>query len=211
MNDVPLGPWRGGLGGEQGVVMEKPKGFPDNLVLIGMFGSGKSTVGRILATHLRYHFLDVDQIIENRFHKPLQKVLDQLGMEGFMKMEEEAILALQPRHCVIATGGSAVYYPKAMNYLKTLGPRILLKVPLTELKKRIPDFSARGTVRRGGDTMAALFRERSPLLEKYADHTLKAYGRSWEDMAIDLLQQMGVKMTPPRMGTPSKAVKKNKK
>jgi len=191
--------------------VEKPKDFPDNLILIGMFGSGKTTVGRILARHLRYHFIDVDQLIEARFHKPLQKVLERLGMEGFMKMEEGILLALHPRHCVVATGGSAVYYPKAMAYLKTLGPRVFLKVPLAELKRRIPDFSARGTVRRGGETIDALFRERRPLLERYADITLKAYGKSWEDMALDLLQQMGVKITPPKLGTPSGMVKKRNK
>lgn len=176
--------------------MEKPKGFPDNLVLIGMFGSGKTTVGRLLARHLRYHFLDVDQVIESRFHKPLQKVLDQLGMEGFMKMEEQVVLSLQPRHCVVATGGSVVYYPKAMAYLKTLGPRVFLQVPLAELKRRIPDFSARGTVRRGGDTIDALFKERTPLLKRYADLTLKAYGKPWEEIAFDLLRDLGVRGVP---------------
>jgi shikimate kinase len=182
--------------------MEKPKDFPGNLVLIGMFGSGKTTVGRILAFHLRYHFLDVDHLIESRFHKPLQKVLESLGMEGFMKMEEETLLALHPRHCVVATGGSAVYYPKAMAHLRTLGPRVYLKVPLPELKRRIPEFTNRGTVRRGGETLPELFRERTPLLEKYADVTIKAHGRSWEDMSLDLLERFGVRTLPPKTPTP---------
>jgi shikimate kinase len=192
--------------------MEKPKGFPDNLVLIGMFGSGKSTVGRILATHLRYHFIDVDQIIENRFHKPLQKVLEQLGMEGFMKMEEETLMALQTRHCVVATGGSAVYYPKAMASLKALGPKVYLKVPLSELKRHMPEWSNRGVVcRGGGGSLASVFKERAPLLEKYADLTLKAYGRTWEEMALDLLRQMGVKVTPPKTGILGAADRKKRK
>ena len=174
--------------------MEKPKGFPDNLVLIGMFGSGKSTLGRILAAQLRYHFLDVDHLIESKFRKPLQKVLDQLGMAGFMKMEEEVMMALHPRHCIIATGGSAVYYPKAMTYMKALGPRVYLKVPLGELKRRMPEWSERGTVCRGGKTITALYKERSPLLDKYADMEIKAYDRPWEEMALDIMEYFGVKV-----------------
>jgi shikimate kinase len=175
--------------------MEKPKGFPDNLVLIGMFGSGKTTVGRILAEHLRYHFLDVDHLIESRFHKPLQKVLEALGMQGFMKMEEEILMALHPRHCVISTGGSAVYYPKAMAYLGALGPRIFLKVPLSELKRRMPEWSNQGVVCRGGSTLVTLYAERSPLLKKYADFSVNAYGRPWEEQALDVLVHYGVKIS----------------
>ncbi|HET9870267.1 MAG TPA: shikimate kinase, partial [bacterium] len=111
--------------------------LPPNLVLIGMFGSGKSTVGRLLAEALRYHFVDVDHLIEARYRMPLQKVLDKLGMKGFMRMEEATLLALRSRRCVVSPGGSAVYYAKAMRHLGTLGPRIYLRVPLPELKRRL--------------------------------------------------------------------------
>src|SRR5690349_15088221 len=97
-----------------------PRAIPENLVLIGMFGSGKSTVGRLLAQKLRYHFVDVDHLIEGKFRMPLQKVLDKLGMKGFMKMEDEVLQALRYWHCVIAPGGSAIYYPKGMRQLKKL-------------------------------------------------------------------------------------------
>ncbi len=165
----------------------RPKGFPENLVLIGMFGSGKSTIGRILAQKLRYHFVDVDQLIERRYQKPLQRVLDELGIKDFMKMEDDALQKLRQWHAVLAPGGSAVYYPKGMAQLKKLGPRIYLKVSLTTLKKRLPDWSNRGVVCRGGNTLSALYQERTPLFKKYADHTINTRGKSAEKIAQEIL------------------------
>jgi shikimate kinase len=170
----------------------RPKEFPQNLVLIGMFGSGKSTIGRILAAKLRYHFVDVDQLIEAKFKKPLQKVLDDLGMKGFMKMEDETLQALRNWHCVLSPGGSAVYYPKGMKHLRKLGPRIFLKVELDELKKRLPDWSNRGVVCRGGTSLSALYKERSPLFRKYADFTVETYGKSAEKIAQEILAVLGL-------------------
>ena len=168
----------------------RPPAFPENLVLIGMFGSGKSTIGRLLAQKLRYTFVDVDHLIEAKYRMPLQKVLDKLGMKGFMKMEDETLQALHFRHCVISPGGSAVYYPKAMRHLKELGPRIFLRVSLPDLKKRIPDWSNRGVVCRGGATLPALYRERAPLFRKYADLTIDARGKSAEKQAQEILKHL---------------------
>jgi shikimate kinase len=169
----------------------RPKEFPENLVLIGMFGSGKSTIGKILAAKLRYHFVDVDQLIEAKFKKPLQKVLDELGMKKFMKMEDQTLQALRNWHCVISPGGSAVYYPQGMKHLKGLGPRIYLEVSLPTLKKRLPDWSNRGVVCRGGDSLPALYQERTPLFHKYADLTIKTQGKSAEKIAQDILVALG--------------------
>jgi len=168
----------------------QPVRFPENLILIGMFGSGKSTIGRILADKLRYHFIDVDHLIEAKHRMPLQKVLDKLGMKKFMDMEDKTLQALRYRHCVISPGGSAVYYPKAMKHLENLGPRIFLKVPLTDLKKRLPDWSNRGVVCRGGTTLAALYRERGPLFRRYADLTVDVAGTSAEKIAKDILEKL---------------------
>jgi len=174
------------------IPVARPKAFPQNLVLIGMFGSGKSTIGRILAAKLRYHFVDVDHLIESKYKKPLQKVLDELGMKGFMKMEDEALQALRNWHCVISPGGSAVYYPRAMKHLKSLGPRIFLKVDLASLKKRLPVWSNRGVVCRGGNSLSALFSERAPLFKKYADLTIEAKGKSAEKIAQEILAKLGL-------------------
>jgi shikimate kinase len=164
----------------------RPKNFPENIVLIGMFGSGKSTIGKILAQKLRYHFVDVDELIERKYRKPLQRVLDELGMKNFMKMEDQTLQLLRQWHSVTSPGGSAVYYPKGMAQLGRLGPRIYLKVSLETLKKRLPDWSQRGVVCRGGTTLPALYRERVPLFKKYADHTIETEGRSAEKIANDI-------------------------
>jgi shikimate kinase len=173
-----------------------PREKPENLVLIGMFGSGKSTIGKILAEKLRYHFVDVDHLIERKFQKPLQRVLDDLGIKGFMKMEDETIQALRYRHCVISPGGSAVYYPKAMKQLALLGPRIYLKVELKELRRRLPDWSNRGVVCRGGNTLAALYRERAPLFKKYADLTVDGSAGNAAAIASRILAQLAEEKNP---------------
>jgi shikimate kinase len=165
----------------------RPKNFPENVVLVGMFGSGKSTIGKILARKLRYNFTDVDELIERKYRKPLQRVLDELGMKPFMKMEDQTLQLLRQWHCVISPGGSAVYYPQGMKQLGTLGPRIYLKVSLAVLKKRLPDWSQRGVVCRGGTTLTALFRERSPLFKKYADYAIDTQGKSAEKIADEIL------------------------
>ncbi len=164
--------------------------FPENIVLIGMFGSGKSTVGRLLAEKLRYHFVDVDHLIEAKYRMPLQKVLDKLGMKGFMRMEDETLRALRYRHCVIAPGGSAVYYPKGMRHLKGLGPCVFLKVELEDLQKRLPDWSNRGVVCRGGGTLPALYRERAPLFSQHADLTVETKAKSAPKIAVEILKNL---------------------
>jgi len=168
----------------------RPADFPENLVLIGMFGSGKSTVGRLLAEKLRYHFVDVDHLIEAKYHMPLQKVLDKLGMKGFMRMEDETLQALRYWHCVIAPGGSAVYYPKGMRQLKKLGPCIFLKAELGELQKRLPHWSNRGVVCRGGETLPALYKERAPLFKKYADLMVETKSRAASKIAAEVLKRL---------------------
>jgi len=165
--------------------------LPNNIILIGMFGSGKSTVGRLMAQKIRYTLVDPDHLIENRYHKPLQRVLDVLGMKGFMAMEDQILQDIKTRRCVVAPGGSAVYYPKAMASLRKLGPVVYLKVDLAELKKRLPNWSARGTICRGGDTIPALYRERTPLYRKYADLVVNANGHKWEKTAADVLKAVG--------------------
>src|ERR1700679_742189 len=171
----------------------RPKNFPENIVLIGMFGSGKSNIGKILAHKLRYHFVDVDELIERKYRKPLQRVLDELGMKDFMKMEDQTLQLLRQWHSVTSPGGSAVYYPKGMAQLGRLGPRVYLKVSLETLKKRLPDWSQRGVVCRGGTTLPALYRERLPLFKKYADHTINTQVKSAKRIASYILKFLSEK------------------
>lgn len=176
--------------GEQSLPDHAPE--TNNIILIGMFGSGKSTVGRIIADKLRYTLVDTDLLIERKYKKPLQRVLDELGMKGFMGMEDKTLQDIQTRRCVVAPGGSSVYYPKGMAHLRKLGPVVFLKVDLREILKRIPDISNRGTVRRGGDSIPALYRERAPLYRKYADIIVDANSQNWQKTAAEVIKALDI-------------------
>jgi len=141
----------------------------DNVVLIGMPGSGKSTVGVLLAKALGYEFLDVDLVIQRREGALLQEILDARGVEAFLDAEEEAVRSVDCRKHVVAPGGSAVCRERAALHLKTLGPVVYLRVPLEELHSRIQNLSTRGIAMEPGQTLADVMAFREPLYEKYAD------------------------------------------
>ena len=141
----------------------------DNITLIGMPGSGKSTVGVLLAKFLGYGFLDVDLVIQQREHALLQNIIDDRGITAFLDCEEAAVCSLDCTHHVIAPGGSAVLRERAAAHLKSLGPVVYLQVPLEELAQRIQNMSTRGIAMEKGQTLADVMAFRAPLYEKYAD------------------------------------------
>ena len=141
----------------------------ENIVLIGMPASGKSTAGVILAKVLGKKFIDTDLVIQERENALLADIIKDKGVAGFMKIEEEAILSVDVKNTVIATGGSAVYGEKAMEHLKENGTVVYLKVEKDELFKRLTDIKERGVVLRDGETIEEMFDIRSVLYEKYAD------------------------------------------
>ena len=140
-----------------------------NVVLIGMPGSGKSTVGVLLAKALGYDFLDIDLVIQRQENALLQEILDKRGVEAFLDAEERAVCSVSCERYVIAPGGSAVCREKGALHLKTLGPVVYLKVPLEELDQRIRNLSTRGIAMQPGQTLADVMAYRAPLYEKYAD------------------------------------------
>ena len=140
-----------------------------NIVLIGMPGSGKSTVGVLLAKSLGYGFLDIDLVIQQQEQALLQDILDTRGVEAFLDAEEKAVCSVQCEQHVIAPGGSAVCREKAALHLKSLGPVIYLRVPLEELTSRIQNLSTRGVAMEPGQTLADVMAYRAPLYEQYAD------------------------------------------
>jgi shikimate kinase len=134
-----------------------------------MPGSGKSTVGVLLAKALGYGFLDVDLVIQQREDALLQEILDARGVEAFLDAEEQAVCGLCCDETVIAPGGSAVCREKAARHLKTLGPVVYLRVPLEELQARIQNLSTRGIAMEPGQTLADVMAYRAPLYDQYAD------------------------------------------
>lgn len=147
-----------------------------NVVLIGMPGSGKSTVGVLLAKALGYDFLDVDLVIQKREHALLQDILDRRGLDAFLQAEEDAVCSVSCENTVIAPGGSAVCREKAARHLKALGPVVYLKVPLAELSGRIQNLSTRGIAMEPGQTLADVMAYRAPLYDKYADLVIDCGG-----------------------------------
>jgi shikimate kinase len=144
----------------------------DNIILIGMPGCGKSTVGVLLAKLLGFGFLDCDLIIQHTEGKKLYEILRDKGPDYFSKLENSVNANLMAHKTVIATGGSVVYGKEAMEHLREIGTVVYLKVSLKELERRVNNFSTRGIVMNDGQTLGDIFEERSPLYEKYADITV---------------------------------------
>ncbi len=140
-----------------------------NVTLIGMPGSGKSTVGVLLAKFLGYGFLDVDLVIQQREGALLQDIIDRRGVTAFLDAEEQAVLGLDCDGHVIAPGGSAVCRERAAAHLRELGPVVYLRVDLEELQRRIQNLSTRGIAMEPGQTLADVMALRAPLYDKYAD------------------------------------------
>ena len=143
-----------------------------NIVLIGMPGSGKSTVGVLLAKALGMKFADLDLDIMERTGRKLQEILDQDGLRAFLQEEEDTVLASQYTNTIIATGGSVVLEPAAMAYLRENGVFVFLDVPLLELQHRITNIKTRGIDCEKDQTLEDVYRERIGLYREYADITI---------------------------------------
>lgn len=144
-----------------------------NIILIGMPGSGKSTVGVVLAKRLGYEFVDSDLVIQKRTGKLLHELIEENGIEGFWKIENDVNASLNVESCVIATGGSAVYGEEAMKHLRETGTAVYLQLSYDELRERLGDLNARGVTLRPGQTLKGLYEERISLYEKFADMTIQ--------------------------------------
>ena len=153
----------------------------DNIILIGMPTSGKSTVGVILAKVLGMDFMDTDIIIQRREGSKLNEIIETYGIDGFLKREEQALLSIDVSHTVIATGGSAVYSDTAMKHLSKNANVVYLNISLEDLKKRLVDTKDRGVIIRPDESIDKMYESRSILYEKYAEITVKEEGSTIED------------------------------
>lgn len=167
----------------------------ENIILIGMPGAGKSTLGVVLAKILGYEFIDADLLIQSKLDKTLQKIIDAMGPDGFIEVENEVLSTLSAEHSIISTGGSAVYSDEAMQHLSSIGTVVYLKVSYEELENRLGGLHERGVVMKNGMGMslADLYEERLPLYEKYADLTVDIDGLSVRDAARRVVDQLSLR------------------
>ncbi|WP_278045051.1 shikimate kinase [Lachnoclostridium sp. Marseille-P6806] len=159
-----------------------------NYVLIGLPGSGKSTIGVMLAKYLGYRFLDTDLLIQRTTGKLLSEIIAEDGPEEFIRVEDEILSGIQAEKTVISTGGSAVYGERAMRRLKENGRCIYLRISFEEMRKRTgSSFRRRGVVLLPGQTQRGLYEERTALYERYSDITIDEKGCSQEETLQKLL------------------------
>ncbi len=162
-----------------------------NVIMIGMPGCGKSTVGVLLAKALELDFVDCDLIIQKKHGASLQKIINERGTDGFLAVEEEVLCGVDATDSVVATGGSAVYSDRAMRHLKKDSVTLYLKLPYAEIERRLTNIKTRGVAIQKGKTLRDLYDERVPLYERYADITLDADGLDIEktvEKAVTLLK-----------------------
>lgn len=157
-----------------------------NIVLIGMPGAGKSTVGVVVAKRMGYRFLDSDLVIQEKHDKLLQELIEEHGVEGFWELENEVNASLETAHTVIATGGSVCYEKEAMEHLRQIGTVVYLKIGFRALKSRLGDLNARGVTLREGQDLKALYEERLPLYEQYAHITVNCDKKQLRQVAAEV-------------------------
>ena len=150
----------------------------DNIILIGMPASGKSTVGVVVAKRLGYEFVDTDLLIQKQEKRLLKEIIEQEGNEGFLAIENQVNRDLQVEKAVVSPGGSVVYCEEAMEHFKQIGKVVYLKAPFEEINRRISNAKNRGVVLKEGQTLKDLYDERVKLFEKYADLTVEEEGSS---------------------------------
>lgn len=152
-----------------------------NIILIGMPGSGKSTIGVVLAKSLGYNFIDSDIVIQEKLGRRLWEVIDSVGKDEFNRIEGEINCDIDPELAVISTGGSAIYSEKAMKHFKNIGTVVFLDVDLKIIKRRLGDLKRRGISMKEGETIEDIYRERINLYRKYADMIFKPQAFSIKD------------------------------
>lgn len=162
----------------------------ENIVLIGMPGAGKSTVGVVLAKHMGRRFLDSDLVIQEKTGKLLHEIISEKGLEGFLAIENEINCGLERNGSVIATGGSVIYGSRAMEHLRQTGTVVYLKLSYEEIESRLGDLKKRGVALKEGQTLRDLYEERIPLYEKYADFVLECGRKSIRTIVEELAAEL---------------------
>lgn len=161
-----------------------------NIVLIGMPGAGKSTIGVLLAKSALMDFTDTDLLIQKKYSSALCNIINEKGIDEFLEIENDVICNSEFTNCVVATGGSAVYGKEAMEKLKKSGVVVYLRVDASELEKRINNIHTRGIAMKSGTTISELYDERAPLYEKYADITVECASITPEECVEKIIENI---------------------
>ncbi len=163
----------------------------ENIILIGMPGSGKSTCGVLAAKALLKNFFDTDLLLQGLEQSRLQDIIDREGIKYFLSAEEKAIMSLDISATVIATGGSVIYSEKAMEHLKSMGRVIYLHLEYETMCSRINNITTRGVVLKTGTTLKDMYDERLPLYNKYADDIIYCDNNTVEQTVEEIVKRMG--------------------
>ncbi len=153
----------------------------DNIVLIGMPGAGKSTIGVILAKVLGMNFIDSDLLIQEQEGLLLKDIIEREGQEGYIAIENQVNRDISVDNTVIATGGSVAYCPEAMEHFRETSKVVYIKLSYDTIRKRLGNIRQRGVVLKDGQTLLDLYEERCPLYEKYAHIIADAEGLGIEE------------------------------
>lgn len=159
----------------------------NNIVLIGMPGAGKSTVGVVLAKCLGYRFVDSDLVIQEKEGKLLHEIMEEQGRDGFLAVENKINASLEAERSVIATGGSVIYGKEAMEHLGRIGTLVYLKLSCPAVEERLGDLNERGVAVREGQTLKDLYEERIPYYEKYAQIVVDCENKMIKDIAAEII------------------------
>lgn len=162
----------------------------NNIILIGMPGAGKSTVGVVLAKKMGYCFVDSDLVIQERTKKLLHEIISEKGQQGFLEVENQINASLDLEDTVLATGGSAIYGSEAMEHLKEIGTVVYLRLSCRTIGRRLGDLHERGVALKQGQTLESLYEERIPYYEKYADVTINCERKSIRRIVEEIAEKM---------------------
>lgn len=160
-----------------------------NIVLIGMPGAGKSTVGVVLAKVVGHRFVDSDLVIQETYGKLLHELITEHGLDGFLEIENQVNAGLEMEKSIIATGGSVIYGKEAMEHLKEIGLVVYLKLSLESIADRLGDLQQRGVALKEGWGLKELYEERVPLYEKYADLVMDCEGKSIRQITEEIAEE----------------------
>lgn len=162
----------------------------NNLIFIGMPGVGKSTVGVVLAKKIGYGFIDSDLVIQEKQKRLLHEIIESEGIDGFIQIENQINASLEAERAIIATGGSAVYGPEAMEHFRSIGTVIYLKLSYESIQNRLGDLKERGVVLRENQTLLDLYHERTPLYESYADIVIDCENKMIREIVKEIIDRL---------------------